>query len=77
MIANGLAEEEEEEELPTPDVALLPHLKYGEDLIYFGVFSHLSVMNIPCYNSDKIQMHLKKMRAKLHQRRQKQNCGLV
>ena len=33
VIANELAEEEEEEELPTPDVALLPHLKYGEDLI--------------------------------------------
>ena len=32
VIANELAEEEEEE-LPTPDVALLPHLKYGEDLI--------------------------------------------
>ena len=31
VIANGLAEEEEEEELPTPDVALLPHLKYGEN----------------------------------------------
>ena len=33
VIPNELAEEDDEEELPTPDVALLPHLKYGEILI--------------------------------------------
>ena len=33
VISNGFAEEEEDEELPTPDVALLTELNYGKNLM--------------------------------------------
>ena len=34
VISNGLAEEEEDEELPTPDVALLTDLSYGKNFMF-------------------------------------------
>ena len=38
VIANGIDEEEEEEE-HTPDVGLLQNLNYGEISMYFQIFS--------------------------------------
>ena len=83
VIANGLAEEEEDEELPAPDVALLTDLNYGNNLMsfLFVLFSPLFMSIVQfcfCYNFDTIQMKPEKMRTRFHQKQQQQqNCGHV